>query len=242
MTKPISTGSQEHIPNREVVLHRDHLPRDEGDSSSLGILYSKNKGKKNCNFWENISDLKEACASTMWGDHWINMLELHWSTELFPLESLTIRNNSCGIAPSPIKRHSGYIGHFGPSRSAAGGLLPSVVGLYFTQVTSKHTVVRKETQLERKCKRSEKERRINRKQKYKGAEEIQGKSCLCCLLLPDAAKWCLKSDESGTTGKDRSNKAQLYDPRHRWETRAERGKAEKTVRFLWALPCCVCSS
>lgn len=53
---------------------------------------------------------------------------------------------------------------------------------------------------------------------------------------------CLKSDESGTTGKDRSNKAQLCDLRHGWESRAERGKAEKTVRFLWALPCCVCSS
>lgn len=87
-----------------------------------------------------------------------------------------------------------------------------------------------------------KKQQVNWKQKYKQRQGDWGKLCLSCLLLPDRAKWCLKNDESGTTGKDRSNKAQLCDLRHRWESRAERGKAEKTVRFLWALPCCVCSS
>lgn len=54
MTKPTPAGNQGHIPNRKVMLHRDHLPRDEGDSSSLGILYRKNEGEK-CAISEKIS-------------------------------------------------------------------------------------------------------------------------------------------------------------------------------------------
>lgn len=167
-----------------------------------------------------------------------NMLEISRSTELFPFEILTIGNKShmADCSRSCFQRHSDSWGCFGQSgnvgTSAKGWAcshrqsLPGEAEATANQVSSKrispqncgfifhpsdtkeHTGMRKEAQLQRKGRRSEKEQQINPKQKYKQRWGNSGKvvSPACFFQTQQSDVWKVMNQGSqARTGATRLN-------------------------------------